>query len=333
MKVTPLRKVISIALASLVMAASLAGCASAPKANTALDAPMVCQHYTTGSTADQITADIPATGAPTIKFPTPLTTKVNETKVLQEGTGPRFGGNQQIKFELAAYDAATGKQIQSTKWNDTDAQNQVISEAKAGAISFCNALGGVREGSVVATIFNAKDSHGGQAYPADGIGKNDSLIFVFKLLQVDLPKAQGDALPAQDGFPQVVSAENGTPGLVMQDWSASAAPKQFKAETLIQGKGAVVKLNDIVSVHYSGFLWDPSKTMFDSSWTKGAPATFGLTRGALIPGFIKALVGQRVGSRVVAILPPSYGYGSSASGSIPANSTLIFVIDIVGKGK
>lgn len=51
--------------------------------------------------------------------------------------------------------------------------------------------------------------------------------------------------------------------------------------------------------------------------------------GSLIKGWDQALVGQTVGSRLLLVVPPSLGYGDKASGSIPANSTLVFVIDIL----
>jgi peptidylprolyl isomerase len=82
-------------------------------------------------------------------------------------------------------------------------------------------------------------------------------------------------------------------------------------------------------VHYSGFLWNEG-TQFDSSWENGQPAEFEVAEGSLISGFVKALVGQKVGSQVVAIIPPSEGYGDQGNDSIPANSTLVFVVDILG---
>lgn len=47
-------------------------------------------------------------------------------------------------------------------------------------------------------------------------------------------------------------------------------------------------------------------------------------------GFKKALEGQKVGSQVLAVIPPAEGYGAQAQSGIPANSTLVFVIDILG---
>ena len=46
---------------------------------------------------------------------------------------------------------------------------------------------------------------------------------------------------------------------------------------------------------------------------------------------VTALAGQKVGSQVLAILPPSQAYGSQSTSTIPANSTLVFVVDILGK--
>jgi peptidylprolyl isomerase len=49
----------------------------------------------------------------------------------------------------------------------------------------------------------------------------------------------------------------------------------------------------------------------------------------MISGFYKAVIGAKVGDRIVAIIPPSEGYGATATGSIPPNSTLVFVIDLL----
>jgi peptidylprolyl isomerase len=86
---------------------------------------------------------------------------------------------------------------------------------------------------------------------------------------------------------------------------------------------------DNVTLHYSGFLWD-SGSKFDSSWDRGEPVQFEVSPGMLIEGFLSAVVGQEVGSRVVVVIPPALGYGQQASATIPANSTLVFVIEILG---
>ena len=93
-----------------------------------------------------------------------------------------------------------------------------------------------------------------------------------------------------------------------------------------------IHIGDTVVVQYTGWLWADGK-IFDSSWQKGAPATFVATegQGGVIAGFAKALIGQPVGSQVIAIIPPDEGYGDNPpqGGQIAADSTLIFVADIL----
>ena len=137
-----------------------------------------------------------------------------------------------------------------------------------------------------------------------------------------MTRATGEAQAPQAGYPAVSLDETGAPSIVPLE---TEAPAEFGVSTLIKGAGAIVGSTDIVTVHYSGWLWDG--TAFDSSWANGQPAQFSLEQ--VVPGFTKAIAGQTVGSQVIAILPPADGYGDQGVGSIPPNSTLIFVVDIL----
>lgn len=137
-----------------------------------------------------------------------------------------------------------------------------------------------------------------------------------------MTRATGEAQTPEAGYPAVTLDDAGAPSIVPVD---AAAPAEFGVSTLIKGAGAVVGSTDIVTVHYSGWLWDG--TAFDSSWSSGQPAQFSLEQ--VVPGFTKAIAGQTVGSQVIAILPPADGYGEQGAGTIPPNSTLIFVVDIL----
>jgi peptidylprolyl isomerase len=137
-----------------------------------------------------------------------------------------------------------------------------------------------------------------------------------------LSRATGAAQPAEAGFPAVSLGADGAPEISQLD---EPAPAEFKLSTTIKGEGPVVTLDDLVTVHYSGWVWGGE--LFDSSWTGGQPAQFSLLQ--VIPGFTKALEGQTVGSQVIAVIPPAEGYGEQGAGSIPPNSTLIFVVDIL----
>jgi peptidylprolyl isomerase len=79
-------------------------------------------------------------------------------------------------------------------------------------------------------------------------------------------------------------------------------------------------------VNYVGVVYKTGK-QFDSSWTRGQPATFPL--GGLIKGWSQGMVGMHVGGRRELIIPPSLGYGSRPTSTIPANSTLVFVVDLL----
>jgi peptidylprolyl isomerase len=124
----------------------------------------------------------------------------------------------------------------------------------------------------------------------------------------------------------VVTTPDGIPGITIPK---TAPPSDLKIAQLVLGSGEIVELGQLVTLHYSGFLWDNSEK-FDSSWDAGRPAQFPLQEGGLIEGFLDAVVGQPVGSQVIAIIPPAQGYGESGSGSIPPGATLVFVIDILG---
>lgn len=133
---------------------------------------------------------------------------------------------------------------------------------------------------------------------------------------------------------QVTDLPSGLPTVTLDD--ATGKPSidvstytdhgdQLVAQPLIKGSGDTVQDGQSVTVNYTGWLTDG--TQFDSSWDNGSPATFSLNQ--VVTGFKNGLVGQTVGSQVLLIIPPDQGYGSQAVSSIPANSTLIFVVDIL----
>jgi cytoskeletal protein RodZ len=112
----------------------------------------------------------------------------------------------------------------------------------------------------------------------------------------------------------------------------SKTPKALECADLVTGKGAAASPTATVTVQYTGVLYKNGK-VFDSSWSRGQSATFSLAQ--VVPGFTQGIGGtgkvapMKVGGRRVMILPPSLGYGSQANGPIPADSTLVFVVDLV----
>ncbi len=329
-----MRKLLSI-FASVALVFSLSACSSINSAEDMYNSLKVeCGSAITeasGRAVDSVKVTESAKGA-AVDFPTPLSSKTVETAMIKEGIGPKITGNQTVELEYMGVNATTGEVFQPSSFDGSGASPQVLAPNQGAG--FCEAIGGVREGSRVAILFPASVIHKNQGIEQLKIGKNDDVLFIMQVGQVFLPFAVGNEQAAQSGFPTIIRAVNGVPGVKVP--TEAPFPKASKdgqeataIEVLIQGAGATVADGDQVMLHYSGYTWaDGAK--FDSSWDKGTPANFTITKGSLINGFVEALVGQKVGSQIVAVIPPSLGYGSQAQGTIPANSTLVFVIDILG---
>lgn len=93
------------------------------------------------------------------------------------------------------------------------------------------------------------------------------------------------------------------------------------------GTGKTAEAGTMVSVHYVGTLTNGTK--FDSSRDRGAAFTFALGAGQVIEGWDKGVAGMKVGGVRKLVIPPDLAYGDRAIGSIPANSTLVFEVELL----
>ena len=99
-------------------------------------------------------------------------------------------------------------------------------------------------------------------------------------------------------------------------------------EDLKIGDGQEVEKFNIVTVNYTGLLENGTK--FDSSLNPGrTPFRFTVGAGQVIKGWDEGLMGMKIGGKRKLTIPPELGYGSRDNGPIPANSTLIFEIDLL----
>jgi peptidylprolyl isomerase len=94
------------------------------------------------------------------------------------------------------------------------------------------------------------------------------------------------------------------------------------------GDGPTPKSGDQVTVNYTGWLSDGK--VFDSTSKTGQPFAFGLGKGTVIKGWEEGVATMKLGGMRILTIPPALGYGSRASGSIPANSTLVFEVELLG---
>lgn len=106
------------------------------------------------------------------------------------------------------------------------------------------------------------------------------------------------------------------------------ADTQFKIEDIKEGAGPEVTGGDNITIHYHGTLEDG--TVFDSSYERGAPFKTRIGVGNVIEGWDMGVPGMKVGGKRKLIIPAKLAYGDRAIGDIPAGSTLIFEVELVG---
>ncbi|WP_329740810.1 FKBP-type peptidyl-prolyl cis-trans isomerase [Dyella sp. A6] len=116
--------------------------------------------------------------------------------------------------------------------------------------------------------------------------------------------------------------------------SASVPAELVKIDTVV-GKGAVAHDGDMVSVDYTGWLYDANAKdhhgkEFDSSDENGAPISFTLGAGQVITGWDQGIAGMHVGGERTLIIPANLAYGSKGSGDdIPPGATLVFDVTLI----
>lgn len=102
------------------------------------------------------------------------------------------------------------------------------------------------------------------------------------------------------------------------------------------GSGAAAEAGNVVSVHYTGWLYEPEAeggrgAQFDSSVDRGTPFRFPLGAGRVIAGWDEGVAGMLIGEKRELLIPPDLGYGSRGAGNlIPPNATLLFEVELLG---
>jgi len=308
-RIRPLAALSAAALTALL----LAGCSSgSPEADASPSGPPVVDlcdaRAPSGAASDAVTVEGAVGEESTATFTFPLEIPALQTTVVEEGTGDPVESGQLVTFGLTAFSADTGEKIGVIGYGENAVLPQQISpDNPIGQVLGCAA-----PGTRVVAAFPPSDPNAGEVY-------------VFDLLSVVPSAAWGEPQEPVEGMPTVTLAKDGTPTIEVPDGDA---PAEVEIETLKKGDGATVASGDTVLVQYTGIKWTDG-SVFDSSWETGTPASFETT--GVVDGFRQALEGQTVGSQVVVVIPPEFGYGEEGSSDHElAGETLIFVVDILG---
>jgi peptidylprolyl isomerase len=316
----------AVAVAALVVA-SLAGCSSSASADCA-------PAYASGAASKLVKAT-----ASTATFPTPLVAKTSQVSANKAGKGSPVRNGDQVDYTYAIYDGKDGAPIGATK---SVIRGGASNSAKADSIirSLQCAKGGERY-SLVSTVEDAFGKGAGGGDFAD----QDTLVIVVDVKDRFLGKANGVNQLPLDGMPDVITAVNGQPGIVVQELDK---PKTLRIATIKAGSGPAIKKNDTVHIKYSGWTWPtsaggkpvvwPGGTSADgtaskagnATWTDDVATDVQVGKG-MTPGLYKALIGAKVGSQVLVVMPPKDGFGaSSAQYGFSETDTTIMVIDVLG---
>ncbi len=183
------------------------------------------------------------------------------------------------------------------------------------------------------------DGFGPQGNPQIGVGPDDSLIWVVDIIDAVPIDAVADGKPGKApanaaALPTVTAGAD--PKITMPKVDA---PKKLVAEALLVGEGAKVAEGQTILAQYTGVIWRDN-SVFDSSWkpdrgpfnARIAETDQQTGEPGVIKGWVQGLVGQRVGSRVLLVVPANLGYKKAGNpqAGITGTDTLVFVVDIIG---
>lgn len=266
---------------------------------------------------------------PTIEIDAPLEVPESRSWTEVAGDGEKVGNDATTILQLTLADGRTGDTAVSTA-----DQGQRPLEAMLGDQIFpslTEALTGAAAHSRVVVASTSDDAYGDAGSPQIGVKGGVPLVMVADILSTDptsvLDGPTGAALAPPATAP-VLQERKGLP--VGFDFSKASKPKKLVVVTLREGTGPAVESPDRITADYYGAVWG-AKLPFDETFTR-EPASFSIGLGSVIAAWDTALAGKLEGARVMIICPPNLAYGATAQPKIPAGSTLVFVVDVLGVG-
>lgn len=233
--------------------------------------------------------------------------------LVTEGAGEPLQEGDWVSYAIAAYDATTGEQLGTNGYTAGDSLpvQMSLSSPLAGI------MGCAPVGSRVVTAYPSGTDQTGAEYAAQ--------IQIVDVLGTVPTAAWGSEQEPVEGMPAVTLAEDGEPTLEIPDGFATGEATEVVPTKI--GDGIEVREGDTVLLQYKGYSVSDGES-FDQSW----PTPFGdLPTTNYVEGFGNALVGQTVGSQIIAMIPREEGYGMPGYEDHDLyEEDLVFVVDILG---
>ncbi len=319
-----MRRIAAALFVPLIATAALAGCGSSSSSSSSPPASPNASVTATGAFGS----------APVVKIPAKKAGGNLYIKTEVQGGGQPLGSADAFLGNYVVYiwSGSTHKLALSTY----TATPQVLSGKLLPGLS--TALEGQKMGSRVLAVLPPKYGYGTAGNSQVGVTPTDTLVFVVDMIKTYAGTASASGTQVSEGggsLPTVTAKANTAPAVKVP---ASTPPSKLVVKTLIKGSGPPVAKGQEVVTQYVGAIW-PHKAgaqtgkVFDSSWSRGAPFGFEIdaSPAQIIPGWDQGLLGVPVGSRVMLVVPPNDGYGSSgqSAAGITGTDTLVFVVDVL----
>jgi FKBP-type peptidyl-prolyl cis-trans isomerase len=304
-----LRRAAPFALAATA-ALVLAGCSGSPQPDDSESNAAACMDVPSGSLSDGIAVEGDFAGSPTATFTAPLEAENLERTVVIEGEGEKTEAGDNVNAIVSAFSGTSGEKVFSQPAT-IKAGDETVFEA------FLAGIDCVPTGSRTVTVAPASTLYGETGNEAIGVAPGETVVIV-----VDVQEPLKPAEWTED-VPEVqFGADGAAPTVTLP---ATPPPAEYQLKVLEEGDGDEVASGDTVTLHYQGTSWDTGE-VFDQSYG-GEPAQFGTDQ--VIQGFGAALVGQKVGTKLIVTIPPQYAYGlEQTDQNTLGGQTLVFVVEI-----
>jgi peptidylprolyl isomerase len=319
----PVRRLLALTVASVLLLGSAACGSDDPASPTA-----AASGETTGDLA-AMTVDGTVGKELSVSYDGKVAVDQAESEVITKGEGNPAEANGAALLHLYIGNGTDGAQAINTYEQGPPVQVTLSEDQLFKPV--LDALVGQPAGSRVAVAAPVKDVWGAQGQPQFKLKASDTAVFVADVISVQptevLDGPQGEQVDPPADAPKVIEKDGKVTGF---DWSDAPkkAPEKLTVIPLVEGDGPVADAESIVTFDYFGEVYGADKP-FDESYSR-EPVPFGVGVNGLIQAWDKAIPGLTRGSRVLIIAPPDTAYGDQDRPGIPGNSTLVFVVDVLG---
>ncbi|MDI2126650.1 FKBP-type peptidyl-prolyl cis-trans isomerase [Yinghuangia seranimata] len=310
---------------ALMVGAAACGDGKGDKKSSASPSPTKPARVVPASTTGAVTANAAFNQPPTIAVPDGAAPAGLQTTVLTEGTGPVVTKYDIVKANYEGVSWSTKKVFDSSFDRGQPAEFPLLGVVKG----WTQGLEGKKVGSRVQLVI-PPDLGYGAAGKGDDIKANETLVFIVDIVSDTPGYASGTPAPANPDLPTLTTDGPKVSGITFP--AGKNPPAQMVSQVLIEGGGAAITPTDTLVHQVVQWVWGDPKGL-GSSWTTSGVTEFSAAQAnsTLGKSIAEGLAGKKVGSRVMLVIPPDKAFGAAGAPqyNIPANATLVIVIDVV----